>query len=360
MADTHHCSGNRICSLPIHHCRPATFHLFSILIRFRKVKTHYTIPIFIPEKACRFRCIYCNQYNITNHQQAFDAQEIDNAIQQYLSTFPKNGVKRIAFFGGTFTGMSIEEQNHYLEIVQPYLQSGEVESLQLSTRPDFINKEILDNLKRKGVKIIELGAQSLDETVLKFSGRGHSVEDVRKASKLILEYGFTLGLQMMVGLPYDTIEKTTKTAQKIVDFGAECSRIYPTLVVKDTYLAKLYQTGQYQPLTMNEAIDYTIAALEILEAHHVTVLRVGLHPSEGLINGSQLLAGPFHVSFKELVMTEQWHRRFLPFLQPSDCSEIAIAVPHKQLNASSVYEARNKKELLQYYNKVEFFTDDIE
>jgi histone acetyltransferase (RNA polymerase elongator complex component) len=324
------------------------------------VKTHYTIPIFIPEKACPFRCIYCNQYNITNHHQIIDLEEINSTIQQYLRTFPQDGMKRIAFFGGTFTGMSLEEQNYYLDAVQPYLQSGKIESIQLSTRPDYINEPILENLKKHGVHIIELGAQSLDEEVLQFSGRGHTVKDVEKASQLINSYGFTLGLQMMVGLPFDTIEKTKKTARQIVDFGAKCTRIYPTLVIKDTFLEKLYKNGHYQPLTIEQAIDYSIAAMEIFEAGQVTVLRVGLHPSEGLINGTQLVAGPFHVSFKELVMTEQWHRRFLPFLQPSDCSEIAIAVPHEQLNAAIGYEARNKKELLQYYNKVEFFTDDIE
>lgn len=324
------------------------------------MKTHYTIPIFIPEKACPFRCIYCNQYNITNHHQIIDLEEINSTIQQYLRTFPQDGMKRIAFFGGTFTGMSLEEQNYYLDAVQPYLQSGKIESIQLSTRPDYINEPILENLKKHGVRIIELGAQSLDEEVLQFSGRGHTVKDVEKASQLINSYGFTLGLQMMVGLPFDTIEKTEKTARQIVDFGAKCTRIYPTLVIKDTFLEKLYRNGHYQPLTIEQAIDYSIAAMEIFEAGQVTVLRVGLHPSEGLINGTQLVAGPFHVSFKELVMTEQWHRRFLPFLQPSDCSEIAIAVPHEQLNAAIGYEARNKKELLQYYNKVEFFTDDIE
>lgn len=322
------------------------------------MKQFYTIPIFIPEKACPFRCIYCNQYKITNHKQIIDLQEIHATIRQYLDTFPKDATKRIAFFGGTFTGMSMEEQNYYLDAVQPYLQNGDIACIQLSTRPDYINVPILENLKKHGVQIIELGAQSLDDEVLQFSGRGHTVKDVEIASKLILQYDFTLGLQMMVGLPYDTLSKTEQTARTIVNFGAACTRIYPTLVIRDTYLAKLYEKRMYQPLTMDEAVNFSLAAMEIFEKNHLTVLRVGLHPSEGLLDGTQLIAGPFHVSFKELVMTEKWNRRLLPYCRLNREKEFSVAVHPSQLNAAIGYQGRNKKQLLQYYFKVQFLCDN--
>ena len=141
------------------------------------MKSHYTIPIFIPQKACPFQCVYCNQYKITDHQQSLEPEEVINTIERYLTTFPEKAVKRIGFFGGSFTGMSIEEQNRYLDIVQPYIDAGKIDTIQLSTRPDYINEEILENLKKHRVSIVELGAQSLDERILAIVGRGHSVKD---------------------------------------------------------------------------------------------------------------------------------------------------------------------------------------
>lgn len=318
------------------------------------MKSHYVIPIFIPEKACPFRCVYCNQFHITNQAMAMTQDDIDSLIQNYLSTFPKDAVKRVAFFGGTFTGMSISEQNHYLDVVRPYLRDGSVREIQLSTRPDFITPEILDNLKSHGVGIVELGAQSLDDEVLYHSGRGHDAACVEKAAALIRQYGFRLGLQMMVGLPYDTKERTVATARRIVELGADFSRIYPTLVVRDTPLARLFLQGDYRPLSLTDAIDWSLAALDILEAAGVTVLRVGLHPSEGLRDGSQLLAGPFHISFKELVLSERWRRRLLALAEQTFGNEFIVEVPENQINHAVGHGASNRKMLEARFKKVKF------
>lgn len=249
--------------------------------------------------------------------------------------------------------MPIAEQSAYLQTVYPYIERGDIDEIQLSTRPDYIDEAILDNLKRYGVGTIELGAQSLNEEVLRHSGRGHSVEDVERASRSIRAYGFRLGLQMMIGLPHDSRERTIETAQKIVNYGADVTRIYPTLVIKETYLEKLYLQKQYTPLTLTEAIDHTIAAMEIFEAAGVTILRIGLHPTRGLISGCELVAGPFHVSFKELVMTERWRRKLLPLVECND-KEITITVPRSELNAAIGYEGSNKRWLLQHFEKVHF------
>jgi radical SAM enzyme (TIGR01210 family) len=271
-----------------------------------KLKSYYIIPIFIPEKACPQRCIYCNQYNITQNHNILTENDIINIIEQHLSTIPQNSKKRIAFFGGTFTGMSLQEQNFYLNLANRYIKKGLIDNIQLSTRPDYINQEILENLKKHNVKIIELGAQSLDDEVLKKCNRGHSAEKIIESSNLINSYGFDLGLQMMIGLPLDTIEKSVKTATQIVNLKAKYTRIYPTLVIKNTALETLYRKGLYKPLTLNEAVLWTKEVYKIFIENDVTILRVGLHPTEGFKNNEDLIAGPFHVAFKEIVLTKIW------------------------------------------------------
>lgn len=305
--------------------------------------TQRVIPIFIPEKACPYRCIYCNQFAIAGQAKLPTPQEADDIIQQHLSTMPTDIPKRIAFFGGSFTGMSIAEQNEYLDVAQPYLQQGIISGIQLSTRPDYINNEILKNLKQKGVTIIELGAQSLDDDILRQAGRGHTVQQVADASQLILSHGFELGLQMMIGLPGDTKETALKTARQIAAFGAKYTRIYPTLVVKDTFLAKMYQTGKYKPLSIQEAVDWCKDLYLFFLQNDIEILRMGLHPSEGLLNGSDYLDGPFHVSFKELVLTAIWHDKINEAVQGDTHKEITLDVPANEINYAVGYGSANKK-----------------
>ena len=321
------------------------------------MKSHYTIPIFIPEKACPFRCVYCNQYRITNADFSPQAADIKEVIDSYLKTIPKEGYKRIAFFGGSFTGMSIDEQNQYLEVAKTYLEKGDVVEIQLSTRPDYITQEILDNLKHYGVRIIELGAQSLDDEVLIQTGRGHTVDDIRNASNLIRSNGFDLGLQMMIGLPSDTYEKTMKTAMKIIDLGAKYTRIYPTLVIKDTYLETLYQRGKYLPLSLEDAVIWSNDLLKLFDNHNIVVLRLGLHPSEGLLTGESLVAGPFHVSFKELVFTARWKEIFKQ-LEQQKGKNVVIKVRSEQYNTAIGYGKSNRNFLLTIFEKVNFGKDD--
>jgi histone acetyltransferase (RNA polymerase elongator complex component) len=270
-------------------------------------------------------------------------EEVDGIIRQHLSTMGGDCHIRIAFFGGSFTGMSIEEQNQYLDIAFPYVQNGTVEGIQLSTRPDYITPEILDNLKCHGVSLIELGAQSLDDEVLQAANRGHTALQVQEASAMIRQHGFELGLQMMIGLPGDTKEKAMRTAQLIADFGAACTRIYPTLVVPHTRLATDYAEGRYQPLSVEEAVDWCKDIYLFFQEKGITVLRVGLHPSEGLLSGNSYLAGPFHVSFKELVMSAIWHDKILEQLQGNPQAEAIIKVPAGEINYAVGYGGSNKK-----------------
>jgi len=304
---------------------------------------HRVIPIFIPQKACPFRCAYCNQFAIAGQDHILGPKEVEDIIQQHLATIPQGSHIRIAFFGGSFTGMSMEEQNQYLDVAFPYVQNGSVQGIQLSTRPDYITPEILDNLQRHGVSLIELGAQSLDDEVLQAAHRGHTVQQVQEASAMIREHGFELGLQMMIGLPGDTKEKALRTAQRIADFGAACTRIYPTLVVPHTRLALDYAEGRYQPLSLEEAVDWCKDLYLFFQEKNITVLRMGLHPSEGLLSGKGYIAGPFHVSFKELVMSAIWHDRILEQLHGDPQAEAIIKVPAGEINYAVGYGGANKK-----------------
>ncbi len=181
---------------------------------------HYNIPIFIPELACPFQCVFCNQRKITGTPCVPSDENIIQIIESHLRSFKE--LKRtvdIGFFGGSFTGIPVDQQSRLLELVQPYLLSRKIQGIRVSTRPDYIDVHVLDLLKSKNVTTIELGAQSMDDEVLKASFRGHSVKQTEEAAGLILKNGFELGLQMMIGLPGDTLEKSISTAKRIVELG---------------------------------------------------------------------------------------------------------------------------------------------
>lgn len=314
---------------------------------------HYNIPIFIPELACPNRCIYCNQRHISGQLQAVKPEEIKQIIEQHLATFIRPSEVELAFFGGSFTGIDEKDMLTYLQIVQPYIEQGEIKSIRISTRPDYINEKTLDILQQYNVKDIELGAQSLDEEVLAFAKRGHTVRDVENASQLIKSYGFSLGLQMMIGLPLDSVEKSKETAKKILELGAESTRIYPTLVINNTDLADLYRQNKYKALSLDEAVDWTTEIYKIFSQSSIKILRIGLHPSEALINGTELLAGPFHVSFKELVLTKIWQEKF----EKLPINTKTILVNPKEINYAIGYNSKNKQLLQKKFPYLKFISD---
>lgn len=301
------------------------------------------IPIFLPMLACPHRCIYCNQYVISGTQKLPKPEDVIFTIESHLKTIPEYFQKRVAFFGGSFTCLPIEIQNKYLNTVKPYITEGYISGIQLSTRPDYINNEILHNLKSKGVILIELGAQSLDDDVLAFCERGHNVEDVKRASNWIHNFEIDLGLQMMIGLPLDTKEKSLNTARLIHQFGAEYTRIYPTLVVENTKLAELFHQNRYTPLSLTDAVDWCKDLISYFNSVNINVLRVGLHPTADLRNGENFLAGPFHISFKELVLTAIWHDKIQEIIQQSGKQNITIKVPKSEMNYAIGYKSANKK-----------------
>jgi len=322
---------------------------------------HFTIPIFVPELACPNRCVFCNQHSISGCQKQPEPEEVRDIILQHLKTIPEKDCHiEIGFFGGSFTGIEPELQERYLSIAYEFLISGQIQGIRLSTRPDYTNPEALSLLKRYGVVTIELGAQSLDDSVLKLSGRGHTVADVENASVLILAAGFKLGLQMMTGLPGDTPEKSLQTARRFVELGASCTRIYPTLVIRGTELEQRWRRSEFQPQSLEEAVEISARLLEIFREAGVEVIRVGLHPSEGLLDDSEMLAGPFHPSFRELVETYRWKQNLVGMMQLNPAgSNIRIPVPENELRFAIGYDSANRKMLESHFKKVEFVPEKM-
>ena len=311
---------------------------------------YYNIPIFLPELACPFRCVYCNQFSITGKQQVPDTQRVKNTIDQYLSSFTEQErFVEVAFFGGNFTGLPEKMQDDFLKIVQPYLEKGVIQGIRCSTRPDYIDEKRVKTLKNLGMRNIELGAQTTNDEILRKCGRGHTFKDIENASQIIVNEGITLGLQMMLGLPFDTFENDMQTAYDIVRLGAKETRIYPCIVVKDTELERLYRNGEYKPLALDEAVEQSATLYEYFTENDVKVLRIGLHTSDDL-NGAAYVAGPYHKNFAEMVFSKIWGRKFDKIDEKSDT--ITIEVPENQLNHAIGYKGENKKKLLKRYKKV--------
>ena len=278
----------------------------------KRVKKEYIIPIFVPNLGCPNDCTFCNQTKISGKSTDVTAEDVRKTIDFYLKNF-KDDKKyvEVAFFGGSFTGIDLKIQNELLEAANEYIKDGKVGSIRISTRPDYIDKKILRRLKKYHVKTIELGVQSSNNEVLKASKRNHTFEDVVKASKLIRRKGFILGHQMMVGMPESTVKDEIKTAEDLIRLKPKMVRIYPVLVIKGTELARQYSKGEYNALTIEQAVERCKDIYYLFSRNNIDVIRIGLQPSGEIMDptkdGSSVLAGPFHPAFRQLVESGMWY-----------------------------------------------------
>lgn len=261
------------------------------------------IPIFVSHKGCPNDCVFCNQRSITGVDEEFEFDKHKLMIDEYIESIKNldQTSVEIAFYGGSFTGIEKKLQEKYLSLAYEYVKNGLVDGIRLSTRPDYIDEDILDLLKIYGVTTIELGVQSFDEDVLRVSNRGHNSDIVFEKSALIKNYGFILGIQLMIGLPGDDYQKSIESAMKAASIKPDIARIYPTLVIKDTELANMYTNGFYKPLTLEEAIISAKEIYKILLMEDINVIRIGLQPTENILEGNDVICGPFHPSFRHLV-----------------------------------------------------------
>lgn len=267
---------------------------------------HANIPIFIPHLGCPNQCVFCNQRSISGVT-GFDISKVRDIIEDALLTIPDDYEVEIAFFGGSFTGIDRELMLDLLEIAYSYVKCGKVSHIRCSTRPDYISNEILDILEAYGVKVIELGLQSMSEKVLIATKRGHTAKDAIKACRLIVERGFDLIGQMMIGLPESTIQDEIDTARFIIASGAVGARIYPTVVFKQTELCDLAMSGEYVPLMLDDAIVRSTEVLKLFLSSGVEVIRIGLCSSENLNSNDTYFAGPNHAAIGELVENQVYY-----------------------------------------------------
>lgn len=230
-----------------------------------------------------------------------DATEVVEIMTGHLQTIPAASEIELAFFGGNFTAIPEEQQKYYLQLVQPYLASGRIQGVRISTRPDCIDVKNLQMLQSYGVKTIELGVQSLHDEVLQLSARRYQAEAVYKSAALIREMGFDLGIQLMVGLPGDNYERDMETVKASIRIKPQMVRIYPTLVISGTKLEQMWMEGKYYPLSLEAAIQICQDMLLAFSAAGIPVIRMGLYPGEELRSAGVVKAGPFHPAFRELV-----------------------------------------------------------
>ena len=276
------------------------------------MKKQYIIPIFVPHLGCPNDCIFCNQKSISGQKKNMTKEEAKNIIDNFLKSIKKEDAQvEIAFYGGSFTAIEPKMQEELLQVAYEYIKSGEVESIRVSTRPDCIDKETLKRLKKYKVKTIELGVQSANDYILKRSNRGHSFEDVKRASKLIRWNGFKLGHQMMVGLPESTRIDEINTAKALIKLKPKMVRIYPVLVVKNTKLEKEYEEGKYEPLPLVQAVEVCKELVRMFDNKNIEIIRIGLQSTDEISKpgnkDSEVVAGPYHPAFRQLVESAMWY-----------------------------------------------------
>lgn len=260
---------------------------------------HANIALFIPHNGCPHQCSFCNQVRITGMQKQPSPQDVISAVTTARESLGERIHKaEIAFFGGSFTAVEPNYMCSLLETASAFVKSGTVAGIRISTRPDALEAPVLDLLKCKGVTAIELGAQSMDDSVLAMNGRGHTAQQVREASRRIRDNGFSLGLQMMTGLYGSSAKQDRQTAEELAQLRPDTMRIYPTVVMEGTRLAKLYQQGLYHPMELDEAVALCAELLQFFEQQSIEVIRLGLHSTPQMETGR--LAGAWHPAFREL------------------------------------------------------------
>ncbi len=305
---------------------------------------------------CPFDCIYCNQKSISGQSEEMNRDRMKSLLDSHLNTIDSARQVEIGFYGGSFTGIPEEKQIILLETASDYLKKGIVHRIRLSTRPDIINKEVLKRLSNYGVGLIELGVQSLDDTVLAKSLRGHTVKEVYNAVMLIKESGINLGIQTMTALPGDTKKKSIQTALKVADLNPETVRIYPTIVLKGTVLERLFNKRKYVPPTLDETVETCAILLDIYENHGINVIRIGLQPTDMISTSGHITAGPFHPAIRHLVETMLMRNRLEQKLKVKKVQKDAIlTIITSSRNMANIIGYRKKNK--QYFREKYGFID---
>ncbi|MBQ4353321.1 MAG: radical SAM protein [Clostridia bacterium] len=326
-------------------------------------KTHVNIPVFIPHLGCPNMCVFCNQRAISGVC-SFVPDHARDTIETALRTVDAGTTDcEIAFFGGSFTGIERELMIRLLDLAEEYVRAGKVSGIRFSTRPDYIDEEIIAILRQYTISAAELGIQSFSDRVLSLSRRGHTAEQSEKAMLLLQKAGFSAVGQMMIGLPGSSLADETECARKIAALGASAARIYPTLVFRETELYERMLRGEYTPLSLEDAVERSAAVLDVFLKNGVACLRIGLCESENLHTDSTFAAGPNHPSLGELVYSELYCRRIMEAFDAR--GEIpknpVIAVSSGEISKAVGHKKRNKEKIIEKYriNNIKFIENPM-
>lgn len=300
------------------------------------------VAIFVPHLGCPHRCSFCDQKTITGSVNLPHADDVRRAAERALECGASPENTEIAFFGGSFTAIPENYMTELLEAAKPYVGAG-FRGIRLSTRPDAIDEKILTKLKSYGVTSIELGAQSMCDDVLLANERGHTAADVERAVKLVKQFGFTLGLQMMVGLYKSTPEKDLYTAERLISLGPQEARIYPTVILKGTRLGELFLSGEYIPYSMETAVSLCSKMLDMFENAGISVIKLGLHSSQEV--ESDMLGGLYHPAFREICESRRYRDKMEELIGADKSA--AFTVPERNLSKA----LGQKRENISYFGK---------
>ena len=305
---------------------------------------HINVALFVPHEGCPNQCSFCNQRAISGKKTQVKPSDVDEAVKIALQN-PDSKGGEIAFFGGSFTAINRETMVSLLQAAHAYIADGSFSGIRISTRPDAVDEEICGILKEYGVTAVELGAQSLDDNVLKLNRRGHTAEDVVNAMKLLEKNGFETGLQMMTGLYGSTDADSIETAEKIINLNPDTVRIYPTVVLENTELCELYKKGVYSPQDVESAAELCAKLLRMFEKAGIKVIRTGLH-SGGDVEG-EFVAGAYHPAFKEICESKIYLEEAKEFIRKNKIPEgrIEIRVSPKSVSQMTGQKKSNITEL---------------
>lgn len=314
---------------------------------------NYIIPIFIPHYGCPNMCVFCNQVKITGSETPVSPSDVNKEIAFHLNEITRPYHIEAAFYGGSFTALTMAVQNELLEPAFKYKQAGKIHAIRLSTRPDAISEEIVENLIAHGVTTLELGVQSLSDAVLKKAERGHTAKDVYRAVQIIKKYReITLGLQIMPGLPNDTRQTMLDTMRQVIAIKPSMVRIYPTVVLENTKLAEMYKKGSFTPLDLDEAVEISAIMKQEFEKNAIKVIRTGLQSADNLCYGKSLVAGPYHPAFGEMVESHIFYRAICQLLDEIKEPFFEITLYHSIKDTSKIRGLKNKNtfKLKEKYN----------
>lgn len=308
---------------------------------------HSNLAVFLPHLGCPHQCSFCEQRAISGVQKPPSPKQVERILQTAAQALPNPKETEVAFFGGTFTSLSEELQTAYLEVAKACVEDFGLAGIRLSTRPDAIDDAVIERLVHYGVTAVELGAQSMNDEVLLKNRRGHTAQAVCKASVDIQKAGISLGLQMMTGLFGDTAETSIQTATDMIALQPATVRIYPTVVLPQTELAKRMEQGEYLPLGVEESVLLCATLLDLFEENDIRVIKLGLHAEAEV--AERMLGGCYHPAFRELCESERYYRKAVKQKPQFQSKSATVVVACGECSKMTGQHRRNLQRLEQQF-----------